>query len=316
MLRSTQPSRHRLMATILSLVFVLAAVLGNVTPAAALAAWPTVRNGDSGPNVKTVQYLLRQRGSTITADGVFGPATESAVKSFQSANGLTADGIVGADTWPKLVVTVDVGSQGEAVKGLQVQLNKHGYTSVAVDGVYGNATGSAVTDFKSKHYLSGGTTVGATTWQELTGSGGGSSGGYSLPVGRSVVPRSEYDDPHHTYPAIDLQISTGTAVYAIKSGTATRVNNDRCGYGYSVAGDDGATYVYCHFSQYSAANGARVNTGQLLGYSGASGRVTGPHLHLEVIYGQNRCPQRLLLAIYDGVTVPHPSTLPTSGCVS
>jgi hypothetical protein len=53
------------MATILSLVFVLAAVLGNVTPAAALAAWPTVRNGDSGPNVKTVQYLLRQRGSTI-----------------------------------------------------------------------------------------------------------------------------------------------------------------------------------------------------------------------------------------------------------
>jgi peptidoglycan hydrolase-like protein with peptidoglycan-binding domain len=192
MLRSTQPSRHRLMATILSLVFVLAAVLGNVTPAAALAAWPTVRNGDSGPNVKTVQYLLRQRGSTITADGAFGPATESAVKSFQSANGLAADGIVGADTWPKLVVTVDVGSQGEAVKGLQVQLNKHGYTSVAVDGVYGNATGSAVTDFKSKRGLTGGTTVGATTWQELTGSNP-SSGTWRTALASSYGPGLWYN---------------------------------------------------------------------------------------------------------------------------
>jgi peptidoglycan hydrolase-like protein with peptidoglycan-binding domain len=316
MLQAHRSARHNLIAPVMTLVLLLGAILGSATPAAALAAWPTVRLNDTGPNVKTVQHLLRQRGATITADGVFGPATESAVKAFQGANGLFQDGVVGANTWPKLVVTVDVGSSGEAVRGLQVQLNKHGYSSVVVDGVFGNGTASAVTDFKTKRSLGGGTTVGATTWQELTGSGGGSSGGYSLPVGRSVLPRSEYDDPHHTYPAIDLQLSTGTAIYAIKSGTATRVNNTRCGYGYSVAGDDGATYVYCHFSQYSAAGGARVNTGQLLGYSGASGNVTGPHLHLEVIHGQNRCPQNLLLAIYDGTAVPHPSTLPISGCIS
>lgn len=316
MVRSKPPSRHRLATTLLTLTLFLIAGLNGATPAAALASWPIVRLNDNGPNVKTVQHLLRQRGATITADGAFGPATESAVKSFQSANGLTADGVVGSNTWSKLVVTVDIGSTGEAVRGLQVQLNKHGYSSVAVDGVYGSATSSAVTDFKSKHFLTGGTTVGPTTWQELTGSGGGSSGGYSLPFPKSLLPRTEYDDPHHTYPAIDLQVGTGTAVYVIKSGTATRVNNGSCGYGYSIAGDDGATYVYCHFSQYSVASGARVNTGQLLGYSGASGNVTGPHLHLEVIYSQNRCPQNMLLAIYDGTTVPNPSTLPTTGCIS
>ncbi|HEY0607569.1 MAG TPA: peptidoglycan-binding domain-containing protein, partial [Herpetosiphonaceae bacterium] len=140
MVRSKRLSRRRLVATLLTLAFILMVGLGIATPAAALASWPTVRLNDNGPNVKTVQHLLRQRSSTITADGAFGPATESAVKSFQSANGLTPDGVVGSNTWSKLVVTVDVGSTGEAVRGLQVQLNKHGYSSVVVDGVYGNAT--------------------------------------------------------------------------------------------------------------------------------------------------------------------------------
>jgi peptidoglycan hydrolase-like protein with peptidoglycan-binding domain len=187
MLRSAQASRHRLVATVLSLVFVLTAVLGQATPAAALAAWPTVRLNDTGPNVKTVQHLLRQRGATITADGVFGPATESAVKAFQGANSLFQDGVVGASTWPKLVVTVDVGSSGEAVRGLQVQLNKHGYSSVVVDGVFGNGTASAVTDFKTKRSLGSGTTVGATTWQELTGSAP-SSGTWRTAVASSYGP--------------------------------------------------------------------------------------------------------------------------------
>jgi murein DD-endopeptidase MepM/ murein hydrolase activator NlpD len=63
------------------------------------------------------------------------------------------------------------------------------------------------------------------------------------------------------------------------------------------------------------AGSTTVSTGQLLGYSGNTGNSTSPHLHVELKYGGvNRCPQRLLLAIYDGMVVPHPSTLPTSGC--
>jgi len=310
------PSRRGLFAALLTLMLVLASMLSTVTPTlAGAASWTIEREGDAGPNVKTIQHLLRQRGSTIVADGDFGPATKSAVISFQSANGLVADGIVGPNTWSKLVVTVDVGSSGEAVRGLQVQLNKNGYTSIAVDGVYGTATGNAVTDFKTKHFLTGGTTVGPTTWEHLVGSASsGGTGGYSLPLAKSALPRSEYDDPHHDYPAIDLPVPTGTPVYATRGGTATRLSGSSCGNGYSVAGNDGATYTYCHLNSFVAANGT-VNTGQLLGYSGNTGRSTGPHLHFAIKYGGvSRCPQNMLLAIYDGTAVPSPSSLPTSGC--
>lgn len=311
------PVRHatrRLLAFVA--IFAIVSMVGAMRPAAALASWPLVRNGDNGANVKTVQFLLLHRGYSVTADGAFGPATETAVKSFQTANALTADGIVGAGTWSKLVVTLDVGANNNAVKGLQTQLNKNGY-SLTVDGAFGAGTQSAVLDFKNKHFLGSGSTVGPTTWQELTGSGngGGTSGGYSLPLAKSLLPRTEYDDPHHDYPAIDLAVGTGTAVYAVKGGTATRINDSGCGYGYSVSATDGAVYTYCHFSSFSAASGATVNTGQLLGYSGNTGNSTGPHLHLGLrVNGVSRCPQNLLIAIYDGTTVPAPSSLPTTGC--
>ena len=59
----------------------------------------TIKRGSKGDDVVTLQKALG-----ITADGDFGPMTESAVKSYQSAHGLTADGIVGAKTWAALGV--------------------------------------------------------------------------------------------------------------------------------------------------------------------------------------------------------------------
>jgi peptidoglycan hydrolase-like protein with peptidoglycan-binding domain len=317
MFRSSASARHHLFATALTLLFVLVATISTAAPAAALAAWTIESEGDIGPNVKAAQLLLRQRGYNIEADGDFGPLTRSAVVSFQQANGLTADGAVGPNTWGKLIITVREGSNGDAVRAVQTLLVKNG-RSVTVDGAFGPGTKSAVVSFQSAHGLSADGIVGPQTWQELEGSGngggGGGAGGYSLPLARSALPRSEYDDPHHDYPAIDLPVGTGTPVYAIRSGTATRVSGSSCGNGYSVAGNDGATYVYCHLSSFSAGNGA-VSVGQLLGYSGNTGNSTGPHLHVGIKYGgYSRCPQRMLLAIYDGVSVPSASSLPTTGC--
>jgi hypothetical protein len=61
------------------------------------AARPTLRRGASGESVRQLQAKLG-----VDVDGNFGPATEAAVRNFQTANGLTPDGVVGAKTWQAL----------------------------------------------------------------------------------------------------------------------------------------------------------------------------------------------------------------------
>lgn len=59
----------------------------------------TLHPGDSGTDVVALQNALAARGfNPGVADGTFGPATETALKSFQATAGLTADGIAGPQT--------------------------------------------------------------------------------------------------------------------------------------------------------------------------------------------------------------------------
>lgn len=71
-----------------------------------IVVWrPTVRKGSTGDDVKYVQERLIELGYDIApygADGKFGNKTLAAVKAFQKANGLTADGVVGPLTYEKL----------------------------------------------------------------------------------------------------------------------------------------------------------------------------------------------------------------------
>lgn len=65
---------------------------------------PTLRKGMSGPAVSRVQETLRARGFYNGAiDGLFGPATEAAVKAFQRSVQLADDGVVGPATWQALL---------------------------------------------------------------------------------------------------------------------------------------------------------------------------------------------------------------------
>ena len=58
-----------------------------------------MKPGDTSPEVKTLQEALNQLGTAqLKADGIYGPLTQQAVTAFQQANGLTVDGIVGAQT--------------------------------------------------------------------------------------------------------------------------------------------------------------------------------------------------------------------------
>ncbi len=133
------------------------------------AGWNYYRFGDTGPVVYAIQYLLRSDGYSLVADGIFGPATRTAVVNLQTAHGLAADGIVGPDTWQALITghMLMNGSHGEDVRAVQYLLtNIFGY-SLTVDGIFGTATRAAVLDFQTKHGLAADGVVGPDTWHAL-----------------------------------------------------------------------------------------------------------------------------------------------------
>jgi hypothetical protein len=119
--------------------------------------------------VKSIQYFLDQRGQSLVVDGDFGPLTQSGVKSFQTAEGLTSDGIVGAHTWPALIVQTSNGSAGDAVKALQSQIASRPPSSavVAVDGVFGQMTQDYLQNFQRLLGLTVDGIAGPITWSYL-----------------------------------------------------------------------------------------------------------------------------------------------------
>lgn len=89
---------------------VLIVLLVVLVPLAVDAA--VLKKGSRGDEVVTLQKKLKQWGYYSGAvDGVFGSATESAVKYFQRKNGLTADGVVGAKTAAALGMTLSGSGQ-------------------------------------------------------------------------------------------------------------------------------------------------------------------------------------------------------------
>ena len=76
----------------------------ETTDSACIVDLPIIRQGDNGFPVIAVQTLLGKHNFNVNyIDGDFGPDTLAKVKAFQKAKGLDADGIVGRDTWTKLL---------------------------------------------------------------------------------------------------------------------------------------------------------------------------------------------------------------------
>ena len=137
-----------------------------------IAPWPLVRRGDKIFPVRPLQQLLRARNHHIAVDGIFGPITESAVKAFQQSKGLTADGIVGPATWPRLVIQVKQGNTGDAVRGVQEVIKFHDQsggegTPVVIDGIFGPRTDTFVRGFQTAVGTASDGIVGQITWRAL-----------------------------------------------------------------------------------------------------------------------------------------------------
>lgn len=130
--------------------------------------WPQQQQGSTGEDVKTVQYLVTAHGHSTGVDGVFGPQTKAAVEGFQSSRGLAADGIVGPQTWSQLIIQVQQGSTGDAVRAVQSQIHGRGDGGhIAIDGSFGPDTNDAVRAFQSLLGLSVDGIVGPQTWIHL-----------------------------------------------------------------------------------------------------------------------------------------------------
>lgn len=132
--------------------------------------WPVLRLGSRGPNVLAAQFLLRARGFRLAADGIYGPATRSAVIAFERKAGLPVTGTVGAPEWPRLIITVRFGSRGDAVRALQVELRKNAF-AVTVDGIFGPRTLAAVKHAQADNALPVDGIAGPLTWTALVSRG-------------------------------------------------------------------------------------------------------------------------------------------------
>ncbi len=82
---------------------------------------------------------------------------------------------------------------------------------------------------------------------------------------------------------IDIGVPYGTPIHAAASGRVI-VAQWLNGYGYTIIIDDGngISNLYAHQERFAVAVGDQVQQGQVIGYVGATGWATGPHLHFEV----------------------------------
>ncbi|MFE0473578.1 peptidoglycan DD-metalloendopeptidase family protein [Streptomyces sp. NPDC058947] len=111
--------------------------------------------------------------------------------------------------------------------------------------------------------------------------------GYSSPVDGATVGTpyrmsgSMWSSGYHT--GVDFVVPTGTSLKAVGAGTVVSAGwGGAYGNQVVVKLNDGHYAQYAHLSQLSVTAGQTVSAGQQVGLSGATGNVTGPHLHFEI----------------------------------
>ncbi|MFD5583111.1 peptidoglycan DD-metalloendopeptidase family protein [Streptomyces sp. NPDC127063] len=111
--------------------------------------------------------------------------------------------------------------------------------------------------------------------------------GFTLPVSGATIGTayhtagSMWSSGYHT--GVDFVVPTGTPVKAVGAGTVVSAGwGGAYGNQVVIKLNDGYYAQYAHLSQLSVSAGQSVTAGQQLGLSGATGNVTGPHLHFEI----------------------------------
>jgi murein DD-endopeptidase MepM/ murein hydrolase activator NlpD len=96
--------------------------------------------------------------------------------------------------------------------------------------------------------------------------------------------QSPWTNEREFHSGIDIRAERGTPVYAPASGTVVHAGPAQ-DYGTAVVLDHGQDIrsLYGHLSKLSVEPGQRVVRGAVIGYTGNTGRSSGPHLHYEIM---------------------------------
>ena len=176
----------------------VALMLALLIPACALgASYPTLQLDDESDDVMEMQTELKEQGYyTGSITGHFGAKTQDAVKKFQRAKGLEADGIAGPKTLELLYEgsssssgssssntsssgVLKQGVKSDAVLQLQTRLKELGYYTGSLTGNFGDLTRQAVEKFQRANGLTADGIAGTKTLELLNKSGSASSGSES-----------------------------------------------------------------------------------------------------------------------------------------
>ncbi|HYH73202.1 MAG TPA: peptidoglycan-binding protein [Nocardioides sp.] len=206
----------------------------KLVPARASALSPYVnvvlKRGSTGTAVKAMQKAIGK----LTVDGSFGPATETRVKEYQKAKGLTVSGVVDRKVWYTLMgavtapapatvaptptttsplakyagLTLKLWSKGEAVSALQKAIGK-----LTVDGSYGRLTEARVMEYQKSKGLAVTGVTDAKVWNALMA---------ATPVATTTTPGSTVTSlatEFTPYKSTRLRLgSSGTAVKVLQRG--------------------------------------------------------------------------------------------------
>ncbi len=291
---------------------VLSGEVSNTTPepTATPSAYGTVptrtlRKGYQGTDVKSVQTRLKSLGYYKgSVDGKYGTGTMAAVSSFQSANGLHADGLAGTSTYKVLYSdaaisysaaaatatpaptstiptrTLRSGYTGDDVKNVQTRLKELGYYTGSVDGKYGTGTVTAVSTFQSQNGLTADGAAGNSTYKVLFSENAkeyttASDTTTAVPVtatkpSRTLRSGDTGDDVKSLQTRLkDLGYYTGTVDGKYGSGTISAVVSFQSGNGLTMDGVAGN-------STYKILYSTSAKTASETSSSSFSGTATAP----------------------------------------
>jgi Peptidase family M23/Putative peptidoglycan binding domain len=231
-------------------------------------------------------------------DGITGPWTQGAVRTFQSQRGLTVDGIAGPQTRAALgkrgkpslgARPMRNGHRGWDVAALQFLLHERGFEPSGFDGGFGPNTENAVRRYQGAAGLAvdgvaGPATLGALRGGRVVSAAPSSPVRFFSPLPGPVTDGFGFIPPGRWHTGLDYPAPKGTPIHAGGVGVVSFAGFNTGGYGNLIVVTHrlGFESWYAHLSTIAVSAGQRVVGGQAIGNVGSTGRSTGPHLHFEV----------------------------------